>query len=500
MNHSKMIAVKRIAVAVAAVCATMSAPAFAADDVKNLLDLMLKKGVITQAEYDSYVKSDAYENQQFKQKRTDDDLSKAAKYIQKHEKDGSVTESGMGLQSADGQHRVNLEGRIHFDYRSFDSDFGAGINNDKDTAKFSNNFEVRRARIGLNGYVFKDIGFKILTNTLGSDSNLIDEAWLNFGYVKEAQIRIGRFKQQNNLEELTSSNNIDFMERSYVNQFAPGKKLGVMLHGVPTAGLTYGVSMYQNAYSQVTSNGDSEKSARLAVNAAELMALKDQVIHLGVSGTSGNYDVTAASNIAALATIRAEERGIDAYRANIAVATDKNLLVKKEIQGLELVYAYGPFKLQSEYSEVKLSGKDMNNSGTEEGSGKIKTNYVAALYNITGESWSDAYKDGTFGSLKPAASFKPGAGSGLWQVGIRASEYDASDIATTGGAIYGSPKGKTITYGLTWFINPNARIMLNYAETKFDTAFAAFKSSGTLSGATAASSERVVMMRTQFNF
>lgn len=54
MKHSKLIAAKRIAVAVAAVCATMSAPAFAADDVKNLLDLMLKKGVITQAEYDDY--------------------------------------------------------------------------------------------------------------------------------------------------------------------------------------------------------------------------------------------------------------------------------------------------------------------------------------------------------------------------------------------------------------------------------------------------------------
>ena len=64
MKQSKMIAAKRIAVAVAAVCATMSAPAFAADDVKNLLDLLLKKGVITQAEYDTYVKSDAFENQQ----------------------------------------------------------------------------------------------------------------------------------------------------------------------------------------------------------------------------------------------------------------------------------------------------------------------------------------------------------------------------------------------------------------------------------------------------
>jgi len=50
MNNTPtgLIAAKRLAVAVAAVCATLAAPAFADDDVKVLLDLMLKKGVITQ--------------------------------------------------------------------------------------------------------------------------------------------------------------------------------------------------------------------------------------------------------------------------------------------------------------------------------------------------------------------------------------------------------------------------------------------------------------------
>jgi len=43
-----LIAAKRIAVAVATVCATLAAPAYATDDVKNVLDLMLKKGVISQ--------------------------------------------------------------------------------------------------------------------------------------------------------------------------------------------------------------------------------------------------------------------------------------------------------------------------------------------------------------------------------------------------------------------------------------------------------------------
>ncbi|NCV94790.1 MAG: response regulator, partial [Burkholderiaceae bacterium] len=49
-----------------------------------------------------------------------------------------------------------------------------------------------------------------------------------------------------NLEEYgTSSNNIDFMERSYVNQISPAKKGGFMAHGVLENGITFAGSVYQ---------------------------------------------------------------------------------------------------------------------------------------------------------------------------------------------------------------------------------------------------------------
>jgi DNA ligase-1 len=47
-----LMAAKRVAVAVATVCVTLAAPAYATDDVKNVLDLMLKKGVISQEKAD----------------------------------------------------------------------------------------------------------------------------------------------------------------------------------------------------------------------------------------------------------------------------------------------------------------------------------------------------------------------------------------------------------------------------------------------------------------
>ena len=70
-SPTRTMTAKRIAVAVAAVCATMSAPSFAAGgDMKALMDLLLKKGVLTQQEYDHNIQAaqDAAENQALKEK------------------------------------------------------------------------------------------------------------------------------------------------------------------------------------------------------------------------------------------------------------------------------------------------------------------------------------------------------------------------------------------------------------------------------------------------
>lgn len=40
--------------------------------------------------------------------------------------------------------------------------------------------------------------------------------------------------------------------------------------------------------------------------------------------------------------------------------------------------------------------------------GKVKTYYVSALWNITGEKWASAYKGGKFGGLKPNNNFSSG--------------------------------------------------------------------------------------------
>lgn len=514
-NPSKLIAAKRIAVAVTVACATLSAPAFAAD-AKGLLDLMLKKGVITQAEYDDYLKSDAYENQQFKEQRTDSDVSKSVKFIQKREKDGAVGESGFGLTSANGDHTINLTGRVHFDYRYIDS--GILQSTDRDTASLADGFEVRRARIGFNGKVFKDINYELVANAVGSSTNFIDTAWINYGFNKDAQIRVGRFKQPFSLEELTSSNSIDFMERSYLNQLIPGKRLGAMLHGEPVKGFTYGASLYQSDFSQYSSDSSNgmEAAGRLTFNFADFAGSKDAVYHVGLGGTGGGYQVSATSSgdttanastttRAVILAMRSENRGMsNIFRSRIGsqlLATgayggvsNENAKVDKTMMALEAAFAYGPYKLQGEFGQAKFDAS----TSLATAKGDVKANYVEFMYNLTGESWADAYKGGAFSSVKPKSNFTGSGGTGAWQLGLRYSTYDASDLtlAGTNTSRQNSDKGNTTTVGLNWLINPNARVMLNLAMTKFNTAVTPTDTSGLGS----VDSEKIISVRTQLNF
>jgi len=510
-----VMAAKRVAVAVATVCATLAAPAFAGDDAKALLDLMLKKGVITNRDYDQFMKdnADRAENEEFKNKRLDDDVTKSVKFMQKRATDGAVRENGLGLTSADGQHTINLVGRLHFDGRAINSNFAEGDTLDKDSGTLSNNFEVRRARIGVNGKLFKDIGYEIVTNTVGSNANLIDTAFITYGFNPKAQVRVGRFKQGFSLEELTSSNNIDFMERSYVNQFIPGKQLGAMLFGVPSIGTTYSASVFQSGFSNNTSEGGGEGALRLTGNFAEMTGNKDTVMHVGFAGTAGSFDAIPTTSSSGgtstdfnLVSLRSEARGMsnifrirqagETATSGYSAPSPSGTKVNKNLYGIEFVAAWDALKIQGEMAQVKLQAIDYQGTSLK---GSVDSSYIQIVYNITGEKWADSYKDGSFSALKIKNNFDySGSGTGAWQVGLRFSTYDGTNLydATGSSKRFGSEKGNTSTLGLTWFLNPNARVMLNYSQTIFDRAFQAVD----INTGAVDDQERVIALRTQLNF
>ena len=540
------------------------------DDVKTILDVLLKKGVISQKDHDDTLNElsskplDSVPPVQFVQDALGvqaKEVQKAVEYTKKDEKNGSVQPNGFGWVSADGESSIKLTGVVQFDARNIEN--GLTSSQDKDSASGADNFEVRRARLGVNGTFWKNVDFEVLTNLVGSSPNLIHRAYVNYSYNKSAQIRIGRFKQPFSLEELTTAQGIDFMERSYGNQMVASNRNGVMLHGAPIKGMTYAVSAYQDGFNELSNTNQvgTLGAARITSNLAELGGISDTVIHFGAAVDMGKYEVipttstdsgSAASTVtrATVLSFRTENRGLtNAYRAQIAgdtvtagygVQGNDAADISKNLKGIELALATGPFKFQTEYFDSRYSASSLNyciadsttideactkgSYGTSSYDLRAKAAYYELVYNLTGESWANSYKSGAFTTIKPKANFSLGQGGGwgAWQLALRYSNYSVDEpssftrsASSTTGVSTGKSKinnqngwtnrvenaesANTWTLGLNWILNPNARIMLNYADTHFGRPVY-YLTTSVPSSLGSTSREQVISVRTQLNF
>ena len=514
---------KKLAVAVSGAVLLMAGQFALADSTTDIVDALVGKGVLTEEEGKLITKG----------------------HVSKQEKTPKITEKdgAFKLESANGNNSIQLTGRVHFDARNINAGADAGQNpTDRDSASLADNFELRRARIGVKGTFAKHYDYEILTNLLGSSSNLVDVAYLNANLInleksKPLQFRAGIFKQPFNLEEYgTSSNNIDFMERSYVNQLAPAKKGGFMVHGALENGVTYAGSVYQqNTFGETDQESTGKGFAgRATVNLAQFFGSKEVVVHAGVSGFDSEYGVqpttssspktsaytTDAATNGTIFSIRTEGRGMaNVYRAQVtgtpiaaergtaSLLSNSTSTVNNKAYGLEMAVAYGPFKVQGEYTDQRFDAKNDVNNGFYRTD--VSAGYVEALFMLTGENYADWYKNGAWGGIKPKKEFdiEKGTGLGAWEIGVRYDAFNAGDvtkdaITTTGSRCQGAATSacdasiKTYTAGIKWQLNPNMRVLANYSYTKFGTQFTPVD----LATANLIDSEDVYMVRTQFNF
>ncbi len=511
---------KKLVVAVSGAVLLMAGQVALADSATDIVDALVSKGVLTEEEGKLITKGHT---------------SKTGVTPVVKEKDGAFT-----LESANGRNSIQLTGRMHLDYRDSDIDgsLGGGRTDDRDTASLADQFELRRARIGVKGKFAKDFKYEIVTNIPGTAT--VDVAYLDFAKYDQVQLRVGKFKQPFGLEELISSNNITMMERSYLDQTVPGKKLGFQVMGTPVTGMTYAGSVFQQNDTELNIQADGKNSVagRATLNFAEIMGNKEMVMHVGLAGLDSTYAVgtSSTSQTSSTASATATQRGsISSFRsagrglANVfrgqvngelchssivgyACPSEYSAQVKQRAYGLEGIFATGPFKLMGEYSQGDYKGTQGANAVSYD----TKTYYLEAGYFITGEKYADSYKGGVFSSFKPKNEFDLDKGNlGAIELAFRAEGFDVDNTKISGGRLQGNVTdfatgkynetdtsgatsgAKTYTAGIRWILNPNLVIKANYAQTNFDNAFAPLD----VKSATAVvDKERLLMFRTQYMF
>ena len=446
---------------------TEEAPAQAVkkDRMTELLDKLKEKNVIDDEEYKTLSGDTPEGRAEARAQRRQQALRKA----QEIEKEAAAANfmglrwnNGLTAQTADGKNSVSLSGRIHTDYRAFSDDTAAST------------FDIRRAYLGLSGKVNGWITWDV-TGDFAQSTTTLDVGWVNLAFSDAAQLRFGQFKMPMTIEELTSSRFIDFQERSLVNRLAPAKERGIMLHGVPTAGVTYAIAVSngqgKNTNETSTANDKPDLIGRVSVNIAEILGSQaSNVYHLAVSGSQGTQPASMTFNSTT------EPRGARFF--DLAAGSFTGAGVDRQRMGFEASLAQGPLKFQAEWLSANYSGTNASRVAFDR---NIETYYVSLLWMVTGERYAESYRNGTYGRIVPYSIYSPGGtGTGAFELGLRYSGFNASDFKLNNAAGTGvltansgttryTNGAETLTLQAKWIATPNLRFIADYTETRFDT-------------------------------
>ncbi len=408
-------------------------------------------------------------------------------------KDGLVFEDGTG------NWKLQLNGRIQADYRTYQPD------------EWKNDtFSIRRARFGGTFSFLKDFAVRVEGEYANDSTGARGTTALTYGYLdfnrwSAAKIRVGQFKPFFGLERPQSTNFTDFTELSLATHngsiFTSTYDRGVMVFGDPLPWLNYNAYIVNGTAQNVDDVRDSKDiGGRINANFASFTETKDLVLHVGASASTGSigFSTSAGNSI----TQSTEASGAQFFSvANVSSAGTGTTLAPsrftsdRERLGLETALAYGPVKVQAEYINANFEGKRGPTTITSFDN-DIKVWYADVNWLVTGESYADSYKSGVFGRLKPKNNFDTKDGWGAFELGLRYSKFDASDFnailpaATTTTAF--TSEADAWTAGAKWLLNPNARLVLNYIQTEFEDDI---RINGKLDD-----TEKAVVLRAQYDF
>lgn len=337
------------------------------------------------------------------------------------------TKGGLKVETDDGNFMFGIGGRIHLD----------AAFHDDDKTDLSDGTKFRRARLFVDGTLYKDWGFKAQYD-FAEDEVAAKDLYIRY---KPWGITVGQFDQPLNLEELTSSNYITFIERASINNLATARRIGVG-YNTGSDNYSFAASVYGRDVGDST-EGDEGFGVGGRLTYAP-WAEDTRALHLGVAASMESPQLGDDA-----ARFRARpEANVDGDRLiDTGTITNVDDITK---YGLEAAWVQGPFSLQAEYLNANVSRTAGNPDAEFDGY------YVYGSWFLTGESRPYIAKSGSFGRVKPAAK------SGAWELATRYSNLNLNDGAVTGGEM------DNWTLGVNYYMNANARLMFNYINVDTD--------------------------------
>ena len=353
--------------------------------------------------------------------------------------DKASTTGGFKIKSEDGNFEAKIGGRIHFDanYYTDEDDINVGTQNS------GNDFFFRRARLTLEGRAY-DFKYKFENEFASSGAGAaknnegLREMWIGREVMGGANLRLGQAKPYRGMEELTSSNELTFMERTfapatgvYGEQFV----LGAFLDG-PGEGYGWGVSASSPRSASAANAGGNGANARGFIVP---IRSNGNLVNIGLSASIDKYGGGKEKNPDVRVVGR--ENGLKSGSL-LAAKYDEQTTV-----AAELAARFGAVTLQGEYAKAAFKDTITAVPNPDQ---DVNTYYVQASYMLTDHVKPYDFKKGVFKSPKVDGE------EGALELKARFDTIENKDISGNEASYY--------TVGLNYYATPNTRFMLEYVD------------------------------------
>ena len=332
-------------------------------------------------------------------------------------------------------------GRLQYDFATVDAP--AGIDNAG--LGFSN--EVRRARLGVEGSLPGDFGYKFEVDVATGEVEFAD-AYLSWE-PGDVEFIVGQHNAFQSLEELTSSLHTSFIERAaFTDAFGFERRVGVSAQYAKGDLLAQG-GVFTDSIADLNGVGDDNDSYGFDGRLVFAPKMGDAQLHFGGSAHWRDLNDAATS-------VRYRQR--PAVHTTDVRFVDTGTIAGAETEtgfGLEAAGIFGPLHLASE-AHWQTVGRPGFSDPSFFGA------YVEGGWFITGES--RGYKSGKFDRVKVKNPVGKDGGWGALALNLRWDHLDLNDAGIVGGtqnALQASLNWKPIDYVL---------FGLNYARILYDDA------------------------------
>ena len=360
--------------------------------------------------------------------------------------------------------RVDFSVRFQQDFRSFDPEFSG------DEGETSN---LRKFRVGVSGYVTKSFEYTVereIRNEIASlfhfrtreTHALWRDVYGNFRYFRRAQLRVGQFKIPFGLDQLHYSTKGEMVYRSLIGNFlAPGRDLGMMLHGKLSEGrIAYQAGLFLNdgwrAHLQDHSrSGERTFAGRVVLPPLDFVKLPKRLAPL------------KELNLGLAVTQSPITEGLRSLRGRSWVVTHNwfdriNVRGSRWRLGTELGWEPGPFTVKGEVMRVRDQRLGQGLRGEDLPDLLARGWYLTTAWVVTGEKSGD---------VTPRRNLVTGRGFGAVQIASRyeqlrfgSAEHPGLPSRSTRAANIFSASERVATFGVNWYLNRFVRIQFNWAR------------------------------------